>query len=83
MALGSDKFQSLEVATPLLPIKSVQAFAFDVGSTRVALAKHAAGTAGAIADTWLEYAKKGYTNMYGFIEKADIAALYFCTIIEI
>ncbi|KAJ5778401.1 hypothetical protein N7520_001647 [Penicillium odoratum] len=56
--------------------------AFDVGSARVTLKKHALGAAEAISESWLKYAKEGYTNMYGFVEKVATSVLYFRTIVE-
>ncbi|KAJ5761121.1 hypothetical protein N7520_008277 [Penicillium odoratum] len=56
--------------------------AFDIGSARVTLKKHALGAAEAISKSWLKYAKEGYTNMYAFVEKVATSVLYFRTLVE-
>ncbi|KAJ5909724.1 hypothetical protein N7504_004367 [Penicillium tannophilum] len=55
---------------------------FDIGSARISMEKHVVGAAKAIATKWHTYAVEGYSNMYGFVEKVDKAALYFRTIVE-
>ncbi|KAJ5731376.1 uncharacterized protein N7483_005884 [Penicillium malachiteum] len=57
--------------------------AFKLGSARVTSSSARDASALAIATKFLSYAKEGYANMLGFVEKENVGALFFRTIFEL
>ncbi|KAJ5732517.1 hypothetical protein N7493_003998 [Penicillium malachiteum] len=56
---------------------------FKLGSARVTSSSARDASALAIATKFLTYAKEGYANMLGFVEKENVGALFFRTIFEL
>ncbi|KAJ5907919.1 hypothetical protein N7495_000601 [Penicillium taxi] len=57
--------------------------AFQLGTGRILNSSYREGAAEAIANKWLTYAKKGYADTYGLVEKTATSVLYYRTISEL